>query len=135
MIRRGTFDKTFLNKLNEANYRRDNPHLLLRLVDNQRPIVASKLTEYPPTDNPTRRSEKLDLEDVISDFSDMNPNAVDLDTDPSNLAFLQKSIKNLVMRDTQLGESNINVSEGAQPKLPPAKQYFEPTITGLQRNR
>jgi len=110
--------KSFLNGLNDANRGSDDPHLnAFRLMDDGKPIVSSKLTEFPSKDNPTREYQKKDLDDVLSDYSDMK-GGVDLDTDPSNLAFLQQSIKNLVMRDTQLGESNINISEGAVPQLP-----------------
>lgn len=110
--------KSFLNELNDANRGSDDPHLnAFRLMDDGKPIVASKLTEFPSKDNPTREYQKKDLDDVLSDYSDKK-GGVDLDTDPSNLAFLQQSIKNLVKRDTQLGESNINISEGAVPQLP-----------------
>jgi len=110
--------KSFLNELNDANRKSDDPHLnAFRLMDDGKPIVASKLTEFPSKDNPTREYQKKDLDDVLSDYSDKK-GGVDLDTDPSNLGFLQQSIKNLVKRDTQLGESNINISEGAVPQLP-----------------
>ncbi len=124
--------KAFIQELNDANRGSDDPHLnAFRLMDDGKPVVSSKLTEYPSNENPTREYQKKDLDDVLADYSDMK-GGVDLDTDPSNLSFLQQSIKNIVKRDTQLGESNINVSSGAAPKLPPAKQYFEPTITALR---
>lgn len=134
MIRRGLLQKRFIQELNEANRKRDDPHLTTtRLVgDESKIIVASQLTEFPNEKNPTRQFQKKDLDDVLADYSDLNPNSVDLDTDPTNIRFLQKSIKSLVQRDTQLGESNINLDEGATPQLPQGVRYFEPTIVEPQ---
>lgn len=112
------FSKKFLSDLNASNRTRDDPNLnQFRLMDDGKPIINSRLTEYPGERNPTRSFQTKTLDDTLRDFSDMNPKAVDLDKSEDNLAFLQNSIKNLVMRDTQLGEANINVSQGAVPQL------------------
>ena len=109
MNRPGDFDEKFIKELDNSN-RNNDPNLnAYRIVDKGDLVVSSDLVEYPKKDNPTRQYQKKDLDDVLADYSDMNPDAVDLDTDPTNLAFLQRGIRNLVKKDVELGEANINV--------------------------
>lgn len=119
MARQPKFSRKFLIDLNKANITRDNPNLTqFGLTGNNHgaPIINSKLSEYPNENNPTRSFQRSTLDEVLKDFSDTHPGAVDLDTSDTNLAFLQNSIKSLVKRDTQLGERGIGVQAGLIPR-------------------
>ena len=116
MLRAGNFKKSFIKDLNDAN-RVNDPNLNAYDLESKGDLViSSELVEFPKKNNPTREYQKKDLDDVLADFSDMYPGVVDLDTDPSSVGFLQQSIKNLVKKDVELGEANINVSSGAPPQ-------------------
>ena len=116
MLRAGNFKKSFIKDLNDAN-RVNDPNLNAYDLESKGDLViSSELVEFPKKNNPTREYQKKDLDDVLADFSDMYPGVVDLDTDPSSVGFLQQSIKNLVKKDVELGEANINVGSGAPPQ-------------------
>ena len=88
------------------------------LIGDQKIITQAPLNEYPRMTDPTRIKKLKPLSSVLKDYSDFNKNVQDLDTDGDNLSFLQNTIKSLVRNDTRIGESNINLSQGAVPQLP-----------------
>ena len=113
------FSPSFIKDLNEAN-NVDDPHLNEFLLDSNKgaPVVQSKLSEFPEGLSASQGPMKMKtLQNVLSDYSDTHPNAINLDASDSNLPFLQNTIKSLVGYDTQLGEANINLKKGAVPQL------------------
>ena len=104
----GSLNPGFVKLLNEANRARDDPHLSqFRLMDNGAPIVGGELTEFPQSIN----TQKLYLNDVLSDTSDSVKGAVDLDTAERNVEFLQVGVQNRVAKENQLSDQGIQLAQ------------------------
>lgn len=108
----------FINRVTELNDISEPFVNADTLIGDQKIITNAPLSEYPAMNDPTRDRKQKPLSSVLKDYSDFNRDAQDLDTNGDNLTFLQNTIKSLVRNDTRLGESNINLSEGAVPQLP-----------------
>lgn len=108
----------FINRVTELNNISEPFVNADTLIGDQKIITNAPLSEYPAMNDPTRDKKQKPLSSVLKDYSDFHRDAQDLDTNGDNLTFLQNTIKSLVRNDTRLGESNINLSEGAVPQLP-----------------
>lgn len=117
MIKR-RLSKGFIKKITELNDIGEPFENADTLVSSQKIITNAPLSEYPKKNDPTRIKRKKPLSSVLKDYSDFHPTAQDLDKDGDNLKFLQNTIKALVKYDTRIGESNINLEQGAPPQLP-----------------
>jgi hypothetical protein len=102
-----SFSPEFRKALNDAN-RRDDPHVnQFRLMDDGSPIVGAALDEFPKTIN----TQKLYLDQVLSDQSDKDKGAVDLDTAWRNVKFLQVGVKNRVAKENMLSDQGIQLAQ------------------------
>jgi len=108
----------FINKITTLNTIGEPYENADTLIGNQKLIVDAPLSEYPKMNDPTREKKKPPLSSVLKDYSDLHRDAFDLDTNGDNLAFLQRTIQALVRNDTRIGESNVNLEQGAVPQLP-----------------
>ena len=102
-----SFSPEFRKALNDANRRDDPFQNQFRLMDDGRPIVGSALDEFPKSIN----TQKVYLDQVLSDQSDRDKGAVDLDTAASNVEFLQVGIKNRVAKENMLSDQGIQLAQ------------------------
>ena len=102
-----SFTPSFRAGLNDAN-RRDDPFInQFRLMDDGSPIVGGALDEFPKSIN----TQKKTLDQVLSDQSDRDKGAVDLDTAARNTEFLQMGIKNRVAKENMLSDQGIQLAQ------------------------
>jgi hypothetical protein len=102
-----SFTPGFRAALNDAN-RRDDPFInQFRLMDDGSPIVGGTLDEFPKSIN----TQKKYLDQVLSDQSDRDKGAVDLDTAARNSEFLQVGIKNRVAKENMLSDQGIQLAQ------------------------
>jgi len=98
----------FKKALDDANRPESDVHVnQFRLMDDGSPIVGAKLDEFPTTIN----TQKKYLDQVLSDRSDVDKGAVDLDTAARNTDFLQVGIKNRVAKENQLSDQGIQLAQ------------------------
>lgn len=98
---------SFKKALDDAN-RVDDPHVnQFRLMDDGSPIVGAKLDEFPKTIN----TQKNFLDYVLSDQSDVDKGAVNLDTSSRNTKFLQVGVRNRVTKENQLSDQGIQLAQ------------------------
>jgi len=97
----------FKKALDDANRPESDVFLNeFRLMDDGSPIVCSSMTEFPEN-----LKKRLYLDQVLSDQSDVDKGAVDLDTAARNTEFLQVGIKNRVAKENQLSDQGIQLAQ------------------------
>jgi len=98
----------FKKDLDEANRFHSDAHVdQFRLMDDGSPVVGAKLDEFPKT----IIKQKLFLDEVLTDISDVDRMAVDLDKSARNVKFLQVGVKNRVAKENQLSDQGIQLAQ------------------------
>jgi hypothetical protein len=76
-------------------------------MDDGSPIIGGALDEFPKSIN----TQKKALDQVLSDQSDRDKGAVDLDEAARNTEFLQVGIKNRVAKENMLSDQGIQLAQ------------------------